>query len=66
MLFYFDYTIIHLSCHSFIFLFLLFFVLYLCAQLALYWWKRNEVAVTYAHAYLILCPKEETQETASA
>ena len=46
--------------------YILFFVLYLCAQLALYWWKRNEVAVTYAHAYLILCPKEETQETARA
>lgn len=36
----------------------LFFVLYLCTQLALYWWKRNEVAVTYAHAYMQLCPKE--------
>lgn len=45
--------------------YILFFVLYLCAQLALYWWKRNEVAVTYAHAYLTLCPKDETQETAS-
>lgn len=38
--------------------YILFFVLYLCAQLALYWWKRNEVAVTYAHAYMQLCPKE--------
>ena len=39
--------------------YILFFVLYLCAQLALYWWKRNEVAVTYAHAYVQLCPKEK-------
>ncbi len=38
--------------------YMLFFVLYLCAQLALYWWKRNEVAVTYAHAYVQLCPQE--------
>ncbi len=38
--------------------YILFFVLYLCAQLALYWWKRNEVAVTYAHAYLTLRPEE--------
>ena len=43
--------------------YILFFVLYLCAQLALYWWKRNDVAVTYAHAYLALCPEEEPQET---
>ena len=33
-----------------------FFVLYIWAQMSLYWWKRNEVAVTYAHAYLALCP----------
>lgn len=44
--------------------YILFFVLYLCAQLALYWWKRNEVAVTYAHAYTTLCPKEAEEETA--
>ena len=36
-----------------------FFVLYIWAQMSLYWWKRNEVAVTYAHAYLELCPQEE-------
>ena len=42
--------------------YILFFVLYLCAQLALYWWKRNEVAVTYAHAYLSLLPEESTEE----
>lgn len=44
--------------------YILFFVLYLCAQLALYWWKRNEVAVTYAHAYMELCPKTAEEETA--
>ncbi len=38
--------------------YLIFFSLYVWAQLALYWWKRNEVAVTYAHAYMALCPKE--------
>lgn len=42
----------------------LFFVLYLCAQLALYWWKRNEVSVTYAHAYVSLCPEKAKEETA--
>lgn len=42
--------------------YILFFVLYLCAQLALYWWKRNEVAVTYAHAYLTLCPEPVENE----
>lgn len=36
----------------------LFFFLYLCVQLALYWWRRNKVAVTYAHAYLTLQPEE--------
>ena len=40
----------------------LFYVLYLCAQLALYWWKRNQVAVTYAHAYLTLCPEPVENE----
>lgn len=43
----------------------LFFLLYLCAQLALYWWKRNEVAVTYAHAYVTLCPEAAKEETAN-
>ena len=42
--------------------YILFYVLYLCAQLALYWWKRNEVAVTYAHAYLTLCPEPVESE----
>lgn len=37
--------------------YLLFFCIYLLAQLALYWWKRNEVSVTYAHAYVALCPE---------
>lgn len=38
--------------------YMIFFILYLCSQLALYWWKRNEISVTYAHAYLALCPVE--------
>lgn len=42
--------------------YLLFFCLYVWAQMALYWWKRNEVAVTYAHAYLSLLPEEPTEE----
>ena len=45
--------------------YILFFGLYLCGQMMLYWWKRNEVAVTYAHAYLALCPEEEPQEVAT-
>lgn len=40
----------------------LFFSLYLFLQLALYWWKRNEVSVTYAHAYLELVPQETPVE----
>ena len=44
--------------------YLLFFGLYAWAHLALYWWKQNEVSVTYAHAYLSLCPREEPQEAA--
>jgi uncharacterized membrane protein len=44
--------------------YILFFGLYLCGQMLLYWWKRNEVSVTYAHAYLTLCPEEKPQETA--
>ena len=43
--------------------YLLFFCLYIWAQMSLYWWKRNEVCVTYAHAYLTLCPAEEEQES---
>ena len=31
-----------------------FFILYLVSQLALYWWRRNEVEVTYACAYEFL------------
>ena len=42
--------------------YLLFFCLYVWAQMALYWWKRNEVAVTYAHAYLSLLPEESAEE----
>lgn len=42
--------------------YLIFFCLYIWAQMSLYWWKRNEVAVTYAHAYLELCPQEEPEE----
>lgn len=42
--------------------YLLFFSIYVWAQMALYWWKRNEVAVTYAHAYLSLLPEEPTEE----
>lgn len=45
--------------------YILFFGLYLCGQMMLYWWKRNEVAVTYAHTYLALCPEEEPQEVAT-
>ena len=42
--------------------YLIFFCLYIWAQMALYWWKRNEVAVTYAHAYLALCPEPIEEE----
>lgn len=42
--------------------YLIFFGLYLCGQLALYWWRRNHVSATYAHAYLTLCPEEEPRE----
>jgi CDP-diglyceride synthetase len=38
--------------------YLIFYFLYVWAQMALYWWKRNEVCVTYAHAYMELLPKE--------
>lgn len=36
--------------------YIIFFALYIWAQMSLYWWKRNEVCLTYAHAYLELCP----------
>ena len=37
------------------------FVIYLAAQLALYWWRKNEVSTTYAYFYHVLSqPKEET------
>ena len=45
--------------------YLVFFSLYAWSHMALYWWKQNQVSVTYAHAYLALCPQEETQETAN-
>ena len=38
--------------------YLIFSCLYLWAHLMLYWWKKNTVSVTYAHAYLALCPDE--------
>lgn len=41
----------------------LFFGLYLLCQLALYWWRRNEVEVTYAHAYAALSgPREPSRQ----
>ena len=43
--------------------YLIFFGLYLCGQLALYWWKRNYVSATYAQAYLALCPQEQPATT---
>lgn len=46
---------IHMTADAFI-SYIAFFALYMWAQMSLYWWKRNEVAVTYAHAYLSLCP----------
>jgi len=36
----------------------LFFGLYLICQLALYYWRRNEVSVTYAHVYLSLMEQQ--------
>lgn len=42
--------------------YLIFFCLYIWAQMSLYWWKRNEVSVTYAHAYLTLCPDPIEEE----
>lgn len=46
--------------------YLIFFSLYLWAQLMLYWWKKNDVSVTYAHAYLTLCPEEAADEAVKA
>jgi uncharacterized membrane protein len=42
----------------------LFFVLYLVCQLALYYWRRNEVTVSYDHVYLSLMEQkpEEPQK----
>ena len=42
--------------------YMLFASLYVWAQMALYWWRRNQVSVTYAHAYLELCPEEVKEE----
>lgn len=43
--------------------FYLFFFLYLFAQLGLYYWRQNEISVTYAHLYESLKPtKEDTQQ----
>ena len=42
--------------------YMLFTSLYVWAQMALYWWRRNQVSVTYAHAYLDLCPEEVKEE----
>ena len=42
----------------------LFLVLYAAAQLALYWWRKNEVDVTYAQVYTDLQnppPSPQTQ-----
>lgn len=41
--------------------FYLFFFLYLIAQLGLYYWRQNEVSVTYAHLYESLKPSEQPQ-----
>ncbi len=46
--------------------YLLFFGLYLLARLGLYYWKRNEISATYAHAYLALCPNEEPAQQEAA
>ena len=42
--------------------YILFFCLYIWAQMTLYWWKRNHICITYAHAYMELCPQEAEQE----
>jgi len=42
----------------------LFFALSSACQLALYWWKKSDVDVTYAHVYHVLSqPRQETQNT---
>lgn len=41
-----------------------FLVLFYLCQLALYWWKGNEVRVTYALAYDALLPKEKEEDCA--
>lgn len=43
--------------------YILFFCLYIWAQMTLYWWKRNHVSLAYAHAYLSLCPPDVSQNT---
>ena len=40
----------------------LFFGIYLVCQLGLYYWRRNEVSVTYGHVYLSLL-EQQPQET---
>lgn len=35
-------------------LYFLFLIAGMLCQLALYWWRKNEVSVTYAHAYAVL------------
>lgn len=41
--------------------FYLFFFLYLIAHVGLYYWRQNEVSVTYAHLYESLKPSEQPQ-----
>lgn len=41
-------------------LYFLFLVVSMACQLALYWWRKNEVSVTYAHAYAALRQSHET------
>ena len=40
---------------------LVFYAVYLILLLALYYWRQNEVSVTYAHVYEALKPTEEEQ-----
>ena len=42
--------------------FLVFYLLYAWMHTMLYWWKRNHVSVTYAHAYLTRCAEVEAEE----
>jgi uncharacterized membrane protein len=39
------------------------FIIYLVAQIALYWWRKNEVATTYAVFYDTLMQTEESAPT---